>query len=95
MNQCPKFATCSASVCPLDPHWRRAHYVKGEPVCFYLREAFKTGRISQFQGTVPRTMAETLVSLPVFEIFRLYPSIAARLRAAAGSPSKATAGAAL
>ncbi len=41
-NPCPRFDHCNAPLCPLDD-WTLRHHVKGEPVCFYLREAAKHG----------------------------------------------------
>jgi len=32
---CPKFQTCNAALCPVDPHWREAVHLRGEPVCPY------------------------------------------------------------
>ena len=41
INECPKFDRCSAPICPLDPYWNESTYLRGEPVCLYLREAAK------------------------------------------------------
>ena len=41
MNDCPKFDSCSAPVCPLDPAWQNIHQLKGERVCYYLTEYSK------------------------------------------------------
>ena len=89
MQQCPKFSSCNAPVCPLDPAWRQSQHIQGEPVCFYLRESFKTGRISQYEATLPGVVVKTLTRAPILEIFALYPAIAARLRRACSQPSKA------
>src|SRR5947208_1292474 len=45
---CPRFLTCNASVCPLDPRWRLAVHLDGEPVCHYLRNAGKAGAAERF-----------------------------------------------
>lgn len=42
-NACPKFYTCSAPICPIDPLWPLAAHLAGEPVCFYLRASGKAG----------------------------------------------------
>ncbi len=39
MEACPKYQTCSATICPLDPSWRKRRHLKGERICFYLCEA--------------------------------------------------------
>lgn len=43
MRQCPKFETCSANLCPLDPDWEKRRHHNGDPVCFYMRESVKHG----------------------------------------------------
>lgn len=34
---CPKFNTCAAPICPLDPLWEQRVWVKDERVCHYMR----------------------------------------------------------
>jgi hypothetical protein len=41
--RCPRFDSCSASVCPLDPQWPRAQHLQGERVCGLLTELVKVG----------------------------------------------------
>lgn len=41
--ECPKFATCSAPVCPLHDRWRTSSHLRGESVCLWLRELQKNG----------------------------------------------------
>lgn len=50
METCPKFHTCSAPICPLDPNWQKAKHLKGERVCFYLCEVQKSGSEALFRG---------------------------------------------
>ena len=38
---CPRFNTCNAPTCPLDPQFTDAPTLRGEPVCRWLREAVK------------------------------------------------------
>jgi hypothetical protein len=52
MTMCPKFESCSAPMCPLDPDWRLRVYRKGEPICFYLLEYVKPDTRAQFQGSI-------------------------------------------
>lgn len=40
-NDCPKFISCSATICPLDPDWNLRSYLDGERVCRYLTEYSK------------------------------------------------------
>lgn len=50
MHACPKYDSCSAPICPLDPDWSRRIHRKGEPVCFYLLEYVKAGSKVRFEG---------------------------------------------
>jgi hypothetical protein len=54
-HDCPRFDHCNAPICPVDD-WVRGHHVKGEPVCFYLREAAKHG------GTLPEPPPASSIS---------------------------------
>ena len=40
-NNCPKWDSCNAPVCPLDPNWPAHRHLAGEPVCLWLRELVK------------------------------------------------------
>lgn len=51
-NQCPNYQSCSAPLCPLDPGWFRCKYLKGEPICFYLKEAQKPGARFRFETRI-------------------------------------------
>jgi len=44
-NHCPKFLKCSAPICPLDRDWKQRTHLKGERVCFYLREMTVRGNL--------------------------------------------------
>ncbi|MBS1209312.1 MAG: hypothetical protein H6R19_1710 [Proteobacteria bacterium] len=49
MKQCPKYDTCHAPVCPLDPHLPERVMVRGEQTCQMLRHAVrgKYGRVPE------------------------------------------------
>lgn len=49
MNRCPKFESCSANICPLDNEWFKRSDVRGEPVCFFMRESVKDGAHEVFE----------------------------------------------
>ena len=49
-HPCPRFATCSAPYCPMDPDRSSTTTLYREPSCLYLREAVKEG------GIVPATV---------------------------------------
>lgn len=93
-NPCPRFDRCRAPLCPLDD-WKSCHHVKGEPVCFYLREAAKHGGTLPPRGDIP-TELTGLVSQAYREIVcspcSRWGDIRRRLARAALSPSKRTRG---
>ena len=43
MSECPRFKAkaCEAALCPLDPNLIKCAHLKGERVCFYVRESVK------------------------------------------------------
>lgn len=50
-KDCPKYNSCSASVCPLDDNWRDREHLKGERVCVFLTEAIKNPLTSENENT--------------------------------------------
>jgi len=58
MTDCPKFEKCNAPVCPL--HDGHTTHLKGEPVCFYLREYVKQGGKAKLRGVLPGEMVDRL-----------------------------------
>ena len=90
VHVCPQFDRCSAPICPVED-WKSHHHVKGEPVCFYLREAAKHGGRLPPTGDVPTELIAKvsdaygeIVSSPCSRL----GDIRRRLRRAALSPSK-------
>src|SRR5690242_10536270 len=47
-EDCPRFQTCNAVICPVDPQWPWAAHLKGERVCFYLLASAKVGAAERF-----------------------------------------------
>jgi hypothetical protein len=89
-NACPKFDSCSAPTCPLD-NWKIHHHLKGEPVCFYLREAAKHGGRPPPAGDMPAELVakvsatyQEIISSPCSR----WGDVRRRLARAALSPSK-------
>lgn len=89
-NACSRFDSCSAPLCPLDD-WKTHHHIKGEPVCFYLREAAKHGGALPPTGDMPTELAgkvseayREIVSSPCSTL----GDVRRRLSRAASSPSK-------
>jgi hypothetical protein len=58
MTLCPKFESCSAPVCPLDPIWRQVPHLAGERVCLYLTERAKNGGEARLSNVLPTQLAE-------------------------------------
>jgi hypothetical protein len=50
MSDCPKYKSCNAPVCPLDPAWARRLNRNEDSTCFYLCESAKHGSQALFQG---------------------------------------------
>lgn len=51
MTDCPRYESCGAPICPLDPDWRLRTHIDGEAVCAWLLEGSKAGseaRIGRF-----------------------------------------------
>jgi hypothetical protein len=78
---CPKYQSCSAGICPLDPSWRRSHHLAGEPVCKYLLASGKAGAADHYQGDPVFPVAAGLVD----EIARQFPSISREVARASRS----------
>lgn len=63
-QSCPKWKTCSASVCPLDPNYSRCKTLSGDSVCPWLREAVKAGGA----GSIPADIAPAVMhALPILQ----------------------------
>ncbi len=89
-NACPRFDHCSTPLCPLDD-WKTHHHLKGEPVCFYLREAAKHAGTLPPMGDIPAELAAK-VSEAYLDIISSpcsrWGDIRRRLARAVLSPSK-------
>jgi hypothetical protein len=47
-RDCPRFDQCNAPICPLDPAWRSAVHLPGEPVCHYALASGKPGAAEKY-----------------------------------------------
>ena len=54
MTACPRFGSCSAPLCPLDPERPRRSHLRGEPVCAYLREFVKADGPARVKRALPQ-----------------------------------------
>jgi hypothetical protein len=85
--RCPRFGSCNAPICPLDPDWRRAQHLKGEAVCGLLSELVKDGGEARLRGCVPCVLVDTLtVTLP--KITATWASIRKQLERASRTGSR-------
>jgi len=50
MKDCPKYDTCSAPICPLDPDWRLRAHNPEDRVCPYLLESVKADAAERLRG---------------------------------------------
>jgi len=89
-SPCVRFLYCNAPLCPLD-NWKLRRHIKGEPVCFHLRETAKHGGTLPPRGDIPAELngkvSETyreIVSSPCSH----WVDVRRRLVRAALSPSK-------
>ena len=68
--RCPRFDSCSANICPLDPRWPRADHRQGEKVCGLLTELVKADGHGTVASVLSTDQMDTLV--------REWPKVEAR-----------------
>jgi len=59
-EQCPKYESCNANVCPLYERWRRTTHLDGERVCLWLREWSKAGGAERVRERLLPDLAEAV-----------------------------------
>lgn len=91
IRDCPKFDSCSAPICPLDPDWHLRRHLSGEPVCLWLRELSKPGGKAILRGCVPMEVA-TAIRVAYLKIIVRQRLIKIALERSAQSTSKVRAG---
>lgn len=86
MRKCPKFPTCSAPICPLDPNWHLRDMKGSDPTCTWFREIAKAGPEAH---CIPMTIREKVASalLVILPSLGLAP-LRSALKRAAKSGSK-------
>jgi len=67
MYDCPKFESCNAPICPLDPDWELGSHFDVDKVCYYLTEYSKEAARPLLRGGLAAEHYEAIV--------RLYPEI--------------------
>ena len=62
MQQCPKFDSCSAPLCPLDKQRQQRSMLRDERLCYYIRKAIRkdtvTGLDAMIVAAANRVMIE-------------------------------------
>ena len=81
-HDCPKFQRCNAPICPIDVNV--GTHLRGEAICFYLREFVKKGARARFRvvphgATLYRRMSEA------YPLVSAYGDIRIRLQRARNS----------
>lgn len=79
-QDCPRWHSCNAALCPLDPHWRGTH-LSGEQVCKLLLDSGKAGSAERYADDP--VFAAAVAKLP--EIAQRYPDIGKKVAIAAKS----------
>ena len=84
---CPKFDHCSAPICPIDPEWQKRVHIKGDPVCFYLRQHAKDPLWGQKAGSVASKLIDKVGEV-YLEVAARYGPLKTALVRAEKSPVK-------
>jgi hypothetical protein len=94
MSACPRFHSCSAPLCPLDPQRETRSHLRGEPVCGYLREFVKVGGPERVEQAIPEGLFR-LITVAATELTSRGSPIYWPLRRAARQRSRLVSGRAL
>lgn len=63
VHACPKWQSCNAPVCPLDPNHAACQTQNGDAVCPWLREAMKADGASRIPAEIAPTIERALPEL--------------------------------
>ena len=61
MKACPRYDTCSAPICPLDPDWRHRSHLPSERVSVWLTELSKPGGEERISSRLAVPTADRVV----------------------------------
>ena len=84
---CPKFDTCNAPICPLDPERAKRSYLKGEPICLFMLEHGKAHGAERIERTIGGS-ALFAVGRACQEAEKHWRSLYRRLQAASDTPTR-------
>ena len=90
-RDCPKFSSCCAPICPLDPESIGKTYINGERICFYMSEYSKPHSLIHSEGYISTALGgkqyKAIASAyPI--IVSLYSVIKYRLKISSTKPSR-------
>lgn len=86
-NQCPKFNTCNAPICPLDKEWRKRIHQREDSTCYYMIESVKDNAKTNFEGALLGELYQVIVTVRD-DISKHFKRIGKKLEAAAKTPSR-------
>ncbi len=86
-DNCPKFQSCSAPICPLDAKWHKRVNTSDDATCFYLLESVKHGAKAHFQVALLGELYAVIVRARV-GISTSHKRIAAKLESAKRTGSR-------
>lgn len=61
-QQCKRFNSCNAPICPLDEQYLKRIYLKSESICYYLKEAVKQNGEAKIRGVIGTTASNKVQS---------------------------------
>lgn len=85
--RCPRFDSCNAPICPLDPKWPVAQHIQGERVCGLMTEVVKVGGQQRVESVLSPDQFATFVR-EWSKVEARWTDIRARLRASAKTGSR-------
>ncbi len=85
-DDCPRFHSCSAPICPLDPELAAVVHLEGERVCLYLLEAVKPGGPARMRACTAGELVDVVLEALPAIVARFGPIRRALKRAAKTAP---------
>jgi hypothetical protein len=67
MKACPRYDTCTAPICPLDPDWHHRSHLPGERVCVWLTELSKPRGEERIRSVLTWPTADQVVQSRIRE----------------------------
>lgn len=77
LPKCKRYSSCNVPICPLDPEWLDRKTIKGESLCFHLKEAVKPN--AEIRFAVRR---ESIIFVAISEVLRSLQCAYRRLKRA-------------